>query len=363
MAAAARLGGGALRRAAHGGAGHGLRDPAGPVARPPAPAAVAAHGDLALSSLYNLTHIAGSLIVALAVTERHLTAEQAFQAAQLDDLYQDRALGRRSCWPSSGGTAVRRDIAGAARTSPRAAGDARLRDEETTREGEAYARQEVPGRAGQQGTGRSHGLAQSALGHARRRGGLRRDLGPAASSFRRCTACPTSASLTDDPASSTPTRAPWPTGPGLPVVVTAKTPASSNAINVLYAIEQYERAGVAAIVADENKRLPQGHQPDRRRPARTWSRIEELRGRQDRGDADPARRDPDLVIVARTEALDCWPRARRGATGEAAGLLAAKARPDPAVHSKQRTRTRSRPSSEAWDGQEAIRWCRPLSAD
>lgn len=77
-------------------------------------AAVAAHGDLALSSLYNLTHIAGSLIVALAVAERHLTAEQAFQAAQLDDLYQIErwgddplAIERRD--------GVRRDIEAAAR--------------------------------------------------------------------------------------------------------------------------------------------------------------------------------------------------------------------------------------------------------
>lgn len=56
-------------------------------------AAVAAHGDLALSSLYNLTHIAGSLIIALAVAERRLTAEQAFAAAQLDELYQVERWG------------------------------------------------------------------------------------------------------------------------------------------------------------------------------------------------------------------------------------------------------------------------------
>ena len=56
-------------------------------------AAVAAHGDMALSSLYNLTHIAGSLVVALAVAERRLTAEEAFAAAQLDDLYQVERWG------------------------------------------------------------------------------------------------------------------------------------------------------------------------------------------------------------------------------------------------------------------------------
>jgi chaperone required for assembly of F1-ATPase len=56
-------------------------------------AAVAAHGDFALSSLYNLTHVAGSLIVALAVAEGRLTAEEAFAVAQLDELYQVERWG------------------------------------------------------------------------------------------------------------------------------------------------------------------------------------------------------------------------------------------------------------------------------
>ena len=55
--------------------------------------AVAAHTDLALSALYNLTHIAGSLVVALAVSEGRLTAEDAFAAAQLDELYQIERWG------------------------------------------------------------------------------------------------------------------------------------------------------------------------------------------------------------------------------------------------------------------------------
>jgi len=50
--------------------------------------AVAAHADLALSSLFNLTHTAGSLVIALAVAEKRLGAEQAFSAAQVDELYQ-----------------------------------------------------------------------------------------------------------------------------------------------------------------------------------------------------------------------------------------------------------------------------------
>jgi chaperone required for assembly of F1-ATPase len=50
--------------------------------------AVAAHGDLALSALYNLTHIAGSVVIALAVSEGYLPPVRAFAAAQLDELYQ-----------------------------------------------------------------------------------------------------------------------------------------------------------------------------------------------------------------------------------------------------------------------------------
>ena len=56
-------------------------------------AAVQAHSDMALSALYNLTHIAGSLVIALAVAEGRLSAEQAFAAAQLDELYQIERWG------------------------------------------------------------------------------------------------------------------------------------------------------------------------------------------------------------------------------------------------------------------------------
>jgi chaperone required for assembly of F1-ATPase len=55
--------------------------------------AVAAHSDLGLSALYNLTHISGSLIVALAVAEGHLAVADAFAAAQLDELYQIERWG------------------------------------------------------------------------------------------------------------------------------------------------------------------------------------------------------------------------------------------------------------------------------
>jgi len=55
--------------------------------------AVAAHGDLALSALYNLTHIAGSLVIALAVSEGRLAGGDAFEAAQLDELFQMERWG------------------------------------------------------------------------------------------------------------------------------------------------------------------------------------------------------------------------------------------------------------------------------
>ena len=55
--------------------------------------AVAAHGDLALSALSNLTHIAGSLAIALALSEGRLSATDAFAAAQLDELYQIERWG------------------------------------------------------------------------------------------------------------------------------------------------------------------------------------------------------------------------------------------------------------------------------
>ena len=56
-------------------------------------AAVAAHTDLALAALFSLTHIAGSLVIALAVAEGQLDAHRAFEAAQLDELFQIERWG------------------------------------------------------------------------------------------------------------------------------------------------------------------------------------------------------------------------------------------------------------------------------
>jgi chaperone required for assembly of F1-ATPase len=72
-------------------------------------AAVAAHSDFALSAVYNLTHIAGSVVIALAVSERHISAEQAFAAAQLDELYQIERWGEEPI-ATERHDGIRRDI-------------------------------------------------------------------------------------------------------------------------------------------------------------------------------------------------------------------------------------------------------------
>ena len=88
-------------------------------------AAVAAHGDLALSALYNLTHIAGSLVIALAVAEGHLAADRAFDAAQLDEIYQIEKWGEDPI-AAQRHASIRHDIEAAARFL-RLLEDARLR--------------------------------------------------------------------------------------------------------------------------------------------------------------------------------------------------------------------------------------------
>lgn len=76
--------------------------------------AVAAHGDLALSALYNLTHIAGSVVIALAVSDGRLDAAGAFTAAQTDELYQVDRWGDDPIAEKQR-EGVRRDIEAAAR--------------------------------------------------------------------------------------------------------------------------------------------------------------------------------------------------------------------------------------------------------
>ena len=76
--------------------------------------AVSAHGDLALSALYNLTHTAGSVVIALAVSDSRLDAAGAFTAAQTDELYQVDRWGDDPIAEKQR-EGVRRDIEAAAR--------------------------------------------------------------------------------------------------------------------------------------------------------------------------------------------------------------------------------------------------------
>ncbi|MFO1157579.1 MAG: phosphonopyruvate hydrolase [Reyranellaceae bacterium] len=134
---------------------------------------------------------------------------------------------------------------------------------------------------------------------------------------------------------------------GLPVVADIDT-GFGNAINVLYAIEQYEKAGAAAIVM-EDKSFPKvtsliaGGRQD-------MVRIEEFQGKIEA--ARSARRDPAFVIVARTEALiaglgqdEALKRARAYEAAGADMIL---------VHSKQRTPDEIEGFAKAWDGKAPL---------
>jgi phosphoenolpyruvate phosphomutase len=134
---------------------------------------------------------------------------------------------------------------------------------------------------------------------------------------------------------------------GIPVVADIDT-GFGNAINVLYAVEQYERAGAAAIVM-EDKSFPKvtsliaGGRQD-------MVRIEEFQGKIEA--ARSVRKDKDLVIVARTEALiaglgqaEALKRARAYEAAGADMIL---------VHSKQKTPDEIEAFVKAWDGKAPI---------
>lgn len=134
---------------------------------------------------------------------------------------------------------------------------------------------------------------------------------------------------------------------GLPVVADIDT-GFGNAINVLYAVEQYERAGVGAIVM-EDKSFPKVTSliADGRQD---MVRIEEFQGKIEA--ARSARCDPDLVVVARTEALiaglgqdEALKRARAYEAAGADLIL---------VHSKQKTPDEIEAFIKAWNGKVPI---------
>ncbi|HTE81334.1 MAG TPA: phosphonopyruvate hydrolase [Reyranella sp.] len=130
---------------------------------------------------------------------------------------------------------------------------------------------------------------------------------------------------------------------GLPVVADIDT-GFGNALNVLYAIEQYERAGVGAVVI-EDKSFPKVTSliADGRQDL---VRVEEFQGKIEA--ARSARRDPDFLIVARTEALIAGlgqdEALRRARAYEAAGADLIL------VHSKKKTPDEIEAFARAWDG-------------
>lgn len=134
---------------------------------------------------------------------------------------------------------------------------------------------------------------------------------------------------------------------GIPVVADIDT-GFGNAINVLHAVEQYERAGVGAVVI-EDKTFPKvtsliegGRQE--------LLRLEEFQGKIEAAVA--ARRDPDFLIIARTEALIAG-------LGEAEALARAAAYQEAGadmilVHSKQRTPDEVESFVAHWKGEARV---------
>ena len=133
----------------------------------------------------------------------------------------------------------------------------------------------------------------------------------------------------------------------LPIVADIDT-GFGNAINVIHAIRQYERAGASAVVI-EDKSFPKvtsliaGGRQD-------MVRIEEFQGKIEA--ARSVRRDKDFVIVARTEALIAGlgqeEALKRAHAYEAAGADMIL------VHSKQKTPDEIEAFVKAWDGKAPI---------
>lgn len=133
----------------------------------------------------------------------------------------------------------------------------------------------------------------------------------------------------------------------LPIIADIDT-GFGNAINVIHAIKQYERAGAAAVVV-EDKTFPKvtslvagGRQE--------LLRIEEFQGKVRAAIA--TRSDPDFLVIARTEALIAG-------LGEEEALKRAAAYEDAGadmilVHSKQKTPDEVESFVRAWNGKVPI---------
>lgn len=133
----------------------------------------------------------------------------------------------------------------------------------------------------------------------------------------------------------------------LPVVADIDT-GFGNAVNVVYAVGQYERAGAAAVVI-EDKSFPKVTSllADGRQDL---VRIEEFQGKIEA--ACSTRANPDTLVIARTEALIAG-------LGEAEALTRARAYEAAGadmilVHSKSRTPDEIESFVRAWDGKAPI---------
>lgn len=133
----------------------------------------------------------------------------------------------------------------------------------------------------------------------------------------------------------------------LPIVADVDT-GYGNAINVLYTVEQFEAAGAAAVVL-EDKMFPkvtsliEGGRQDLLPIAEFQGKIEA---------ALSARKDPEFMIIARTEALiagrgeqEALTRARAYEAAGADMIL---------IHSKQKTPDEIESFINAWDGRAKI---------
>ncbi len=133
----------------------------------------------------------------------------------------------------------------------------------------------------------------------------------------------------------------------LPIVADIDT-GFGNAVNVVHAIRQYERAGAAAVVI-EDKSFPKVTSlvADGRQDL---IRIEEFQGKI--AAALATRQDPDFLVIARTEALIAGlgqdEALKRAAAYEAAGADMIL------VHSKQKTPDEVESFVRAWTGKAPI---------
>ncbi|PWC47377.1 phosphonopyruvate hydrolase [Azospirillum sp. TSA6c] len=133
----------------------------------------------------------------------------------------------------------------------------------------------------------------------------------------------------------------------LPIVADIDT-GFGNAVNVIYAVEQYEAAGAAAVVI-EDKSFPKVTSlvADGRQEL---LRIEEFQGKIEA--ACKTRKDPDFLIVARDEALIAGlgePEAlKRAAAYEEAGADMIL------IHSKKKTPDEVESFVNAWHGRAPI---------